>query len=89
MPDQAQTPGNSEGTREKARLGKHVTMHGMRRTAATMLKQKGASTNTIRGILNHSEEKVTTRYLGVPKDDEVAGLEMLCTADFLPKLPPD
>ena len=71
--------------REIAELGDHITMHAMRRTAATNLKQRGVPTSTIKGILNHADEKITSRYLGVPKDDEVSALNMLDTRDFLPQ----
>jgi integrase len=71
--------------RDLAGLEKHVTMHAMRRTGATMMKQRGATTNTIKGILNHGDEKVTNRYLGVPKDDEKKALDLLEIADFLGK----
>jgi integrase/recombinase XerD len=70
--------------REIADLGEHVTMHAMRRTSGTKLRQNGESLNTIKGTMNHSDERTTSRYLGVPRDDAVAALNKLNIPDFLP-----
>ncbi len=51
---------------------------------ATTLKQLGVTTNTIKGILNQSDEKVTNRSLGVPRDDEQNALNKLTLAKYLP-----
>jgi len=71
--------------RDAAGLGSHVTIHALRRTAATKLKQNGVITNTISGVLNHDNEKVTYQYLGVPKEDEIAALNTLTLQSFLPR----
>ena len=55
----------------------------LRRTASTKLKQIGTATNTIKGILNHADEKTTNLYLGAPKDDEHEVMNTLSLADFL------
>ena len=70
--------------REFAGLGDHVTIHALRRTMATILKQKKVPTNTIKGLLNHGDEKTTNRYLGVPRDDEYDALNKLSFPVFLP-----
>ncbi len=70
--------------RESAGLEPHITIHGLRRTTSTKLRQKNVSTNTIKGILNHENEKTTNRYLGVPREDELDALNKLSLSDFLP-----
>lgn len=42
-------------------------------------------TNVIKGVMDHESEKVTNRYMVVPKDDEMAALNMLSLSDFLPQ----
>lgn len=77
-----------KAARVMAELGDHVTLHAMRRTAATMMKRNGASTNTIKGVLNHSDERTTTRYLGVAKEDELNALNTLGLRSFFPEESP-
>lgn len=44
-----------------------------------------SGTNVIKGVMNYESEKVTNRYMGVPKDDEMAALNLLSLSDFLPE----
>ncbi len=69
--------------RELTGLGDHVTIHALRRTAATMLKRQGVSTNTIRGLLNHENDRTTEKYLGVPRSDEIDALNKLTIPGYL------
>lgn len=77
-----------KAAREAAGLANHVTIHALRRTAATRLKQNGVSINTIKGLLNHESEKTTNRYLGVPKEDEAVALNKLSISVYLPRKTP-
>jgi integrase/recombinase XerC len=73
-----------KAARELGCLAGHVTMHAMRRTSATRIKQNRATTNSIKGLLNHESERTTTQYIGSPKIDEAKALNSLGLDSFLP-----
>ncbi|MGA2624841.1 MAG: site-specific integrase [Bacteroidota bacterium] len=73
-----------QDTRDFCGLGKHVTIHALRRTAATRLRQKETETNTIRNVLNHSDEKATRNYIGGDEDDMRKAMEGLNMSEFFP-----
>ena len=62
-----------------------VTLHSLRRTHTTRLKQNRIATNTIRAILGHSSCTTTDRYIGTPTEDVVAAMEGLSLSAFLPR----
>lgn len=60
-----------------ARMGLHITQHALRRTAATLLHQAGASAEVTRQLLGHSDLTVLQRYLFPEEGLKVQAVEAM------------
>ena len=59
------------------KFGLHITQHSLRRSAATLLHQAGASAEITRQFLGHADLSVLQRYLFPEKDLKVKAIEAL------------
>ena len=57
--------------REKARIKKDITFHGLRHSFATHLLEKGVDVKYIQELLGHFDIKTTMRYLHVRREQLV------------------
>ncbi len=57
--------------KEKARIQKDISFHGLRHSFATHLLEKGIDVKFIKELLGHFDIKTTMRYLHVRKDQLV------------------
>jgi integrase len=63
---------------DRARLERHLTLHGLRHAFATHLLEEGVGLTTLRVLLGHSEIETTSQYTEVRTDHIRATPSLLC-----------
>jgi integrase len=66
-----------KGLIRTAGFSEKLTLHALRRTTATRMRQGGTQLNVIQDVLGHSNLKTTMRYLGVEEEEKERAMRNL------------